>query len=115
MALCEVITLPTTPPAVAAAITALVTSQGKTPVHATDTAGFVVNRLLVPFFAQAIAMHDRGVATTVDIDTAMRLGCGHPMGPLMLADYVGHDTTLSILKVRWGARVPCLAQLALCF
>lgn len=105
MALCEVVTLPETPPALAAAALALVAAQGKTAVRATDTPGFVVNRLLVPFLAQAVAMHDRGVATTADIDAAMRLGASHPMGPLLLADYVGLDTTLSILR-NWTAQYP---------
>ena len=94
MALCEVISLPSTAPALTAAAVALVRAQGKTPVLCTDTPGFVVNRLLVPFLAQAVAMHDRGVASTQDIDAAMKLGTGHPMGPLQLVDYVGLDTTL---------------------
>jgi len=95
MALCEVVALPSTAPAITSAAVALVRAQGKTPVLCTDTPGFVVNRLLVPFLAQAVAMHDRGVASTADIDAAMKLGTGHPMGPLQLADYVGLDTTLS--------------------
>jgi 3-hydroxyacyl-CoA dehydrogenase len=105
MALCEVISTPHTAPAVTEAVTALVRAQGKTPVQCKDSPGFVVNRLLVPFLAQAIRLHSEGVASTADIDAAMRLGCGHPMGPLQLADYVGLDTTLFILK-NWTAKYP---------
>ncbi|MAE45707.1 MAG: 3-hydroxybutyryl-CoA dehydrogenase [Planctomycetes bacterium] len=78
---------------------------GKTPVSCKDTPGFVVNRLLVPYMVQAINMFDRGDASAADIDAAMQLGCGHPMGPLTLTDYVGLDTTLSILE-GWCERYP---------
>ena len=94
MALCEVVVLPTTRAGAREALVALVKAQGKTPILVADTPGFVVNRLLVPFLAQAVALAERKVATVADIDAAMRLGCGHPMGPLQLADYVGLDTTL---------------------
>ena len=62
-----------------------------------DTPGFVVNRLLVPYIGQAIAMVARGDAKPQDVDIAMRLGAGHPMGPITLADYVGNDVNLAIL------------------
>jgi len=78
---------------------------GKTPVSCKDTPGFVVNRLLVPYMSQALLMLDRGDATKEDIDAAMQFGCGHPMGPLTLTDYVGLDTTLSILE-GWVERYP---------
>lgn len=78
---------------------------GKSPVACKDTPGFVVNRLLVPYMVQALLMLERGDATKEDIDTAMQLGCGHPMGPLTLTDYVGLDTTLSILE-GWRERYP---------
>lgn len=70
-----------------------------------DTPGFIVNRLLVPALAQAMAMVDRGHATIEDIDVSMQLGAGHPMGPLTLADYVGLDTSLSILE-GWQENFP---------
>jgi 3-hydroxyacyl-CoA dehydrogenase len=71
---------------------------GKVPVAASDTPGFVVNRLLVPYLAEAIRMVERGDATPADVDAGMTLGCGYPMGPFTLLDYVGLDTTLSILQ-----------------
>lgn len=78
---------------------------GKTAVACKDTPGFVVNRLLVPYMVQAINMLDRGDASKEDIDAAMQFGCGYPMGPLTLTDYVGLDTTLSILE-GWVERYP---------
>ncbi|MEM7518683.1 MAG: 3-hydroxyacyl-CoA dehydrogenase NAD-binding domain-containing protein, partial [Planctomycetota bacterium] len=77
----------------------------KTPVSCKDTPGFVVNRLLVPYMTQALLMLERGDATKEDIDAAMQFGCGYPMGPLTLTDYVGLDTTLSILQ-GWVERYP---------
>ncbi len=69
---------------------------GKEPVAARDTPGFIVNLLLVPYILDGIRAVERGVASTQDIDTAMRLGAGHPMGPLTLADFVGLDTLARI-------------------
>jgi 3-hydroxybutyryl-CoA dehydrogenase len=69
-------------------------SLGKTPVLAKDTAGFIVNFLLIPYLLAAIRMLENGMASRDDIDTAMKLGCGYPMGPFTLLDYVGLDTTL---------------------
>jgi len=71
---------------------------GKAPVACKDTPGFVVNRLLVPYMSQALLMLERGDASKEDIDVAMQFGCGYPMGPLTLTDYVGLDTTLAILE-----------------
>ena len=71
---------------------------GKTVVCCGDSPGFIVNRLLVPYLAQAMAMVDRKDASIVDIDASMRLGAGHPMGPLELSDYIGLDTALHILE-----------------
>lgn len=78
---------------------------GKAPVACKDTPGFVVNRLLVPYMAQALLMFERGDASKEDIDAAMMYGCGYPMGPLTLTDYVGLDTTLSILE-GWVEKFP---------
>jgi 3-hydroxybutyryl-CoA dehydrogenase len=69
-------------------------SLGKTPIVAKDTAGFVVNFLLIPYLLSAIRMYEHGIASMEDIDTGMKLGCGYPMGPFQLLDYVGLDTTL---------------------
>jgi 3-hydroxybutyryl-CoA dehydrogenase len=69
-------------------------SLGKTPIVAKDTAGFVVNFLLIPYMLSAVRMYENSLATMDDIDTGMKLGCGYPMGPFELLDYVGLDTTL---------------------
>ncbi|KAJ9471450.1 putative 3-hydroxyacyl-CoA dehydrogenase [Diplonema papillatum] len=78
---------------------------GKTPIRCKDTKGFVVNRLLIPLLIEAVRMVERGDATMEDVDTAMKLGAGHPMGPIELADAVGLDVTHSILK-GWHAEEP---------
>lgn len=80
-------------------------ATGKVTITCKDTPGFVVNRLLVPFMGEAFKMLERGDASAKDIDTAMKLGAGHPMGPFELADYVGHDTTYFILK-GWSEKYP---------
>ena len=72
---------------------------GKTPVIAKDAPGFVVNRLLVPYLIDAIRVYESGLASKEDIDNGMKLGCGHPMGPLQLLDFVGLDTTLFIANI----------------
>ena len=69
-------------------------SLGKTAVIAKDTAGFIVNFLLIPYLLAAVRMLENGMATRDDIDTAMKLGCGYPMGPFTLLDYVGLDTLM---------------------
>lgn len=80
-------------------------SLGKATVECKDTPGFVVNRLLVPYLLSAVQMLERGDASARDIDTAMKLGAGHPMGPLELADYVGLDTNKFILD-GWNEKYP---------
>jgi 3-hydroxybutyryl-CoA dehydrogenase len=72
---------------------------GKEVVTAKDSSGFIVNLLLVPYLLDAVRAVERGVASVADIDKAMRLGCGHPMGPLTLLDFVGLDTTVRIAEV----------------
>ncbi len=72
---------------------------GKTPILAKDTPGFIVNRLLVPYLLYAIRVYEEGLATREDIDEGMKLGCGHPMGPLTLLDFVGLDTTYYIAQI----------------
>ncbi|MHC5012846.1 MAG: 3-hydroxyacyl-CoA dehydrogenase family protein, partial [Planctomycetota bacterium] len=72
---------------------------GKVVVRAKDTPGFVVNLLLVPYLLDSIRALEKGVATAEDIDAGMKLGCGHPMGPLELLDFVGLDTTLYIADI----------------
>ncbi|XP_061719022.1 probable 3-hydroxyacyl-CoA dehydrogenase B0272.3 isoform X2 [Cydia pomonella] len=74
-------------------------SIGKTCITCKDTPGFVVNRLLGPYSAEALRMYERGDATAEDIDKGMKLGCGYPMGPLELSDYTGLDTKKAILAV----------------
>lgn len=73
-------------------------SLGKTPVIAKDTAGFIVNFLLTPYLLAAIRMLENGMATRDDIDTAMKLGCGYPMGPFTLLDYIGLDTIMWVAE-----------------
>lgn len=70
-----------------------------------DTPGFIVNRLLVPYMAEAVRMLERGDASAKDIDIAMKLGAGYPMGPFELADYVGLDTMKFILE-GWSKNYP---------
>jgi 3-hydroxybutyryl-CoA dehydrogenase len=72
---------------------------GKTPVLTSDRGGFIVNRLLVPYLLDAIRALEEGVGSIVDIDNSMKLGCGHPMGPLTLLDFVGLDTTYYIAQI----------------
>jgi 3-hydroxybutyryl-CoA dehydrogenase len=75
---------------------------GKVPVRASDKSGFVVNRLLVPYLLDAIRALEEGVGSIVDIDNGMKLGCGHPMGPLTLLDFVGLDTTYYISEIMFN-------------
>ena len=95
MKLVEVISTQLTAPAVTDAAAAFATDTlGKRVVPAPDRAGFVVNKLLVPYICQAIEMYESGHASATDIDDAMKLGAGHPMGPLTLADLIGLDVCL---------------------
>jgi 3-hydroxybutyryl-CoA dehydrogenase len=91
---------------------------GKTPVEVKDQAGFIVNALLFPYLNNAVRLYEQGVATVADIDTAMRGGCGFPMGPFALLDLVGLDTSLAILDALYDeyrdpnyAAVPLLRRM----
>jgi 3-hydroxybutyryl-CoA dehydrogenase len=75
---------------------------GKVPVRASDKTGFIVNRLLVPYLLDAIRALEEGVGSIVDIDNAMKLGCGYPMGPFTLGDFVGLDTTYYIAEIMFN-------------
>lgn len=99
MNLVEVIRGIATSPATFDAALGFARSLGKETVSARDTAGFVVNRLLVPYLLDAVRALEQGVGTVAEIDAAMKLGCGHPMGPLTLLDFVGLDTALRIGEI----------------
>jgi 3-hydroxybutyryl-CoA dehydrogenase len=99
MKLVEVIRGLQTSDATAAETKALAESMGKTPVECRDFPGFVSNRVLLPMINEAIYCFHEGVAEPAAIDTIMKLGMNHPMGPLTLADFIGLDTCLSILEV----------------
>ena len=77
-------------------------SLGKVPVRAGDKTGFIVNRLLVPYMLDSIRALEEGVGSIVDIDNAMKLGCGYPMGPFTLGDFVGLDTTYYIAEIMFN-------------
>ena len=78
---------------------AFVRRLGKEPIASRDRSGFVVNRLLVPYLLDAVRALEQGVATAADIDRGMQLGCGHPMGPLTLLDFIGLDTAVRIAEI----------------
>ena len=99
MALVELVTTVKTADESAATARAYAEGLGKTVILAKDRAGFVVNMLLVPYMLSAIRMYEAGVASAEDIDTGMRLGANHPMGPLELTDFVGLDTTKFVADV----------------
>jgi 3-hydroxybutyryl-CoA dehydrogenase len=99
MPLVEVVRTVASSPDVLSSATELIRRIGKEPVAAKDSAGFIVNRLLIPYLLDAIRALETGVASTEDIDLGMKLGCGHPMGPLTLLDFVGLDTTYSVAEI----------------
>ncbi|XP_064402152.1 hydroxyacyl-coenzyme A dehydrogenase, mitochondrial-like [Halichondria panicea] len=105
MKLLEVIRIDETSDATFDALMKFGKAMKKTTVSCKDTPGFIVNRLLVPYLAEAVRLLERGEASAQDIDTAMKLGAGHPMGPFELLDYVGLDTTKFILE-GWSERFP---------
>jgi 3-hydroxybutyryl-CoA dehydrogenase len=99
MKLVEVVKTLRSSPAAVQDASAWCRAVGKTVVTVGDSTGFVVNRLLVPYMLDAIRVYEQGLASRDDIDNAMKLGCGYPMGPLFLSDYVGLDTTYSIARI----------------
>jgi 3-hydroxybutyryl-CoA dehydrogenase len=99
MKLVEVIRGLTTTDETYQAVFAFATSLGKEAITAPDRPGFIVNRLLVPYLLDAIRAYEHGLGTLEDIDAGMKLGCGHPMGPFTLLDFVGLDTTYYIANI----------------
>ena len=99
MKLVEVVRTIATAPDVYEAAYEFAKKLGKVPVRAKDSTGFIVNRLLVPYMLDAIRAYEEGVGSIEDIDNAMKLGCGYPMGPFTLLDFVGLDTTYYITHV----------------
>jgi 3-hydroxybutyryl-CoA dehydrogenase len=99
MKLVEVVRTIASDPKVYEELTVFAARLGKTPVRTGDSTGFIVNRLLVPYLLDAIRVLEEGTASIEDIDNSMKLGCGHPMGPLTLLDFVGLDTTYYIANI----------------
>jgi len=99
MKLVEVIRTIATDPKVYEDAVAFAGRVGKVPVRTSDRTGFIVNRLLVPYLLDAVRVLEEGVASIEDIDNSMKLGCGYPMGPLTLLDFVGNDTTYYIANI----------------
>ncbi len=103
MPLVEIIRTVATGAETLASLRAFVQRLGKTAVLAPDAPGFIVNRLLVPFLLEAVRCREQGLASTEDLDAGMRLGCGHPMGPLHLSDFIGLDTMVNVAEVMFEA------------
>ena len=99
MKLVEVIAGLNTPAEIVDKVKDISVQLGKTPVQVNEAAGFVVNRILVPMINEGICVYEAGVSDIAGIDTAMKLGCNHPMGPLELGDYIGLDIVLAIMDV----------------
>ena len=99
MKLVEVIRALTTSAETYQTVFAFAASLGKEPITAPDRPGFIVNRLLVPYLLDAIRAYENGLGTIEDIDKGMKLGCGYPMGPFTLLDFVGLDTTYDIANI----------------
>lgn len=101
MKLVEVIRALTTTDDTYRAVFAFAESLGKQPITAPDRPGFIVNRLLVPYLLDAVRAYEHGLGTLEDIDKGMALGCGHPMGPFTLLDFVGLDTTYYVANIMY--------------
>lgn len=85
----------------------LATAIGKTPVMVEEAPGFVVNRILIPMINEAVGIYAEGIASVEDIDSAMKLGANHPMGPLALGDLIGLDVCLAIMEVLYNEFADC--------
>src|SRR6202020_2688369 len=96
MGLVEVVVALDTEPGTVDAAVAFAHELGKHPIRSKDRAGFIVNMLLVPYLMAAVRMFEEGFASAEDIDEGMQLGCGHPMGPRTLADFIGLDVLYAI-------------------
>jgi 3-hydroxybutyryl-CoA dehydrogenase len=96
MRLVEVVVALDTRPDIVSAAKEFIERLGKSPIETKDRSGFIVNMLLVPYLMAAVRMYEEGFASREDIDTGMRLGCGHPMGPLTLCDFIGLDVLYAI-------------------
>lgn len=101
-----------------AAVQAFAVAIGKEPVEVKECPGFVVNRILIPMINEAVGLYAEGIASAEGIDTAMRLGCNHPMGPLQLGDLIGLDVVLAIMDTLLRkrttvstARIRCCANM----
>jgi len=101
MKLVEVVKTIATAPEVFDTVYEFAKKLGKVPVRTSDKTGFIVNRLLVPYLLDAVRAYEEGVGSIEDIDNAMKLGCGYPMGPFTLLDFVGLDTTYYITHVMY--------------
>src|SRR5215471_16057409 len=101
MKLVEVVSTITTSSEVMDQVMQFGTSLGKVPIRTSDRSGFIVNRLLVPYLLDAIRALEEGVGSVEDIDKGMKLGCGYPMGPFTLLDFVGLETTYYIANIRF--------------
>ncbi len=101
MKLVEVVRTIATSEATASTVFEFARSLGKEPIRTHDNSGFIVNRLLVPYLLDAVRALEEGVGSREDIDKGMELGCGHPMGPLKLLDFVGLDTTYAIAQIMY--------------
>ncbi len=99
MKLVEIVSGMETDPEIVRKVRQIAEDLGKTPVEVKDSAGFVVNRILIPMINEAIGVYADGTASAEDIDTAMKLGANHPIGPLALGDLIGLDVVLAIMEV----------------
>ena len=99
MKLVEIVSTIATAPEIIDQAMAFATTLGKVPVRTRDSSGFIVNRLLIPYLLDAVRALEEGVGNVEDIDKAMKLGCGYPMGPFTLLDFVGLDTTYYIANI----------------